>query len=102
MKNCKIYLSDGQEITELPVFNGEISAPTDYLPPYSLSEMEAINLPFRPVLPERMTYEQYHNPIAFLIYCDDYKQAKPHRKGRINKKWAKRYGYILTREAAEQ
>lgn len=47
-------------------------------------------------------YKQYHNSIVFLIHCDDYKQAKTHHKGRINKKWAKRYGYVLTKEAAEQ
>lgn len=99
MKNCKIYFGE-QEVGQLQDFNCDISAPTDYLPPYSLSEMETISLPFRPVLLERMTYEQYHNLIAFLIYCDDYKQAKPHSKGRINKKWAKRYGYVLTREAS--
>lgn len=100
MKNCKIYCG-GKEVGQLQDFNCDISAPADYNPPYDFEKMETISLPFRPVLPERMTYEQYHNPIAFLIYCDDYKQAKPHRKGRINKKWAKRYGYVLTREAAK-
>lgn len=99
-ENCKIYFG-GQEVGQLHDLNCDISAPEDYHPPYDFEKMEAINLPFRPVLPERMTYEQYHNPVAFLIYCDDYKQAKPHRKGRINKKWAKRYGYVLTRGAAE-
>ncbi len=101
MKNCKIYVG-GQEVGQLQDLNCDISAPEDYHTPYDFEKMENIYLPFLHILPERMTYKQYHNSIVFLIHCDDYKQAKTHHKGRINKKWAKRYGYVLTKEAAER
>lgn len=98
MKDCRVYTSDGQEI-KLQNLNCEITAITDYPPPRLLDEMkiENISICFKP--PERLTYEQYCNPVCFLMYSDDYKQAKPHHKGRINKKWAKRYGYVLTKAA---
>lgn len=35
-----------------------------------------------------------------MILNDMYKQVRKHRKGRVNKKWAKRYGYRLTERRA--
>ena len=41
--------------------------------------------------PRCISYEQARS----MLFRNNYRQAKTHKKGRINKKWAKRYGYIL-------
>ena len=41
---------------------------------------------------KRMDYDTYKSIPAFW---DSYTQRRQHSKGRINKKWAKRYGYVL-------
>lgn len=48
-----------------------------------------VTIPF--TLPRHISYKQ----ARFMLFGNNYQQAKTHKKGRINKKWAKRYGYIL-------
>lgn len=101
MNDYKIYSSDGQEL-KLQKFDCEVMITKDYDPPPALEEMGIASISFSFTMPKQITYEQYRDPIGYLIYCDDYKQAKTHRKSRINKKWAKRYGYVLTRKEKER
>lgn len=89
----KLYFEDGTEITTLPDFNTELSSPEGCAAPVDLKiiQPKEITLRIRPLT--RLTYEQYKT-IMFTAWSEFYRQARTHRKGRVNKKWAKSYGYI--------
>ena len=50
----------------------------------------------------RMEYKPHEDGVAELVFrCTRLEQIRRHKKKRINKKWAKRYGYREVRDVYE-
>lgn len=97
--NMTSYLSEEESIKTIVISEFTFDkTKVNIEPPYDdanfdLSELEKREITIETQWTEYLLYDSYHR--LFMVIGDMYKQVRKHRKGRINKKWAKRYGYKL-------
>lgn len=97
MKSGKIYDSENNQLCDIiGEFNlSELkeNVAQENSETMAISTFENVEFTFKySSFAKRMDYDTYKSIPAFW---DSYTQRRQHRKGRINKKWAKRYGYVL-------
>ena len=98
MRSGKIYDSENNLLCDIIgefTLSDELkeNAEKENLQTIAISTLENFEFTFKySSFAKRMDYDTYKSIPAFW---DSYTQRRQHRKGRINKKWAKRYGYAL-------
>lgn len=97
--NMTSYLSEEEPIETIGISEFTFDkTKVNIKPPYDdvnfdLSELEKCEITIETQWIEHLSYDTYHR--LLMVIGNMYKQVRKHRKGRINKKWAKRYGYKL-------
>lgn len=90
--NAKVFF-EGREIQKLSELNTTAVNPINHENSvFDIDLLKSLTMTFTITSPKRMRYEDIKD-LSFLPHF--YRQFKTHKKGRINKKWAKRYGYVL-------
>lgn len=91
--NAKVFYEgkEIQKLSELDTTSVNLTSPENSVLDVDLSKPLTISTTVIITTPKRVSYKDIKN-LFFL--SRSYRQFKTHKKGRINKKWAKRYGYV--------
>lgn len=97
----KIFTADGQELSGIDEVKMDFVDETDSFDTKNIiNEPMSLEIPIVSIKwPVEISYSAYRD--LLLFHQGNYKQKRTHKKARINKKYAKKYGYVRVNESEE-